>query len=233
MIPDEWAAELRNLGSDFGDDLGAAAPAGDLGGSLPSPHLRLLQSMNGCTVYHGAFRLFGIGRPEPYSDLASWNASEVWRFAWDDRTDPYLMFGETAWGDQYAYRRGASGDLDQEVYFLEGTLLRPQVIAGSFEDFMVNEFLRNARDPYDELTIEAVQRRGPIDIGNHWVYVPSIALGGTESVDNVIEMPAVTAMTFAGDVASALRASRPGTSPTGVTPWTDDRGRARLKVVFT
>jgi hypothetical protein len=97
---------------------------------------------------------------------------------------------------------------------------------------MVNEFLRNARDPYDNLTIEVVQRRGPIDPGKHWVYAPSIALGGVESIDNVIEMPAVTAMTFAGDVASALRASRPATSPTGVAPWTDDRGRPRLKVAF-
>ena len=88
------------------------------------------------------------------------------------------MFGETAWGDQYAYRRGASGDLGQEVYFLEGALLRPQVIAGSFDEFMMNEFLRNARDPYDPLTIEAVQCQGLIDLSNHWVYESYAKPGG-------------------------------------------------------
>lgn len=232
MTPEEWATELRRLGSDCGNHLKAADVCAPLSGSLPASHLRLLQALNGLMVYHGAFRLFGIGRAEPTLDLESWNASELWRYAWDDRTDSYLMFGETAWGDQYAYRRGASGDLGQEVYFLEGTLLRPQVIAGSFDEFMMNEFLRNARDPYDPLTVEAVQRRGPINLGNHWVYVPSVALGGSESIENVTVMPAVTAMTFAGDLASALRESRPGTSPTRVLPWTDDHGRARLKVEF-
>jgi hypothetical protein len=232
MILDEWVTQLRRLGSDFGKDLKIAEVSPTLAGSLPASHLSLLQALNGLTVYRGGFRLFGIGRAEPTLDLESWNASELWRYAWDDRTDSYLMFGETAWGDQYAYRRGASGDLGQEVYFLEGTLLRPQVIAGSFDEFMMNEFLRNARDPYDPLTIESVQRQGPIDLSNHWVYVPSVALGGSESIENVTVMPAVTAMTFAGDLASALRASRPGTSPTKVVPWTDDHGRARLKVEF-
>jgi hypothetical protein len=228
----EWVEQLRGPGADLGAGLEMKSVAGTAAESLPAVHLELLRSLNGLTVYHGAFRLLGVGRAEPALDLVAWNARETWRFAWDDRVDPYLIFGETAWGDQYAYRQGASGVLDQEIYFLEGTLLRPEVLAESFEEFMVNEFLRNARDPYDNLTIEVVQRRGSIDSGKHWAYAPSIALGGVESVDNAIEMPAITAMTFAGDVASALRASRPGTSPTGVAPWTDDLGRPRLKVTF-
>jgi len=228
----EWVELLRGLGADLGAGLEMKLVAGTPAESLPAVHLELLHSLNGLSVYNGAFRLLGVGRREPALDLITWNAGETWRFAWDDRIDPYLIFGEKAWGDKYAYRKGASGAVDREVYFLEGTLLRPEVLAGSFEEFMVSEFLRNARDPYDGLTIEVVQRRGPIDPGKHWMYAPSIALGGIESIDNVIEMPAVTAMTFAGDVASALRASRPGTSPAEVTPWTDDLGRSRLKVAF-
>jgi hypothetical protein len=122
--------------------------------------------------------------------------------------------------------------LEPEVYFLEATLLRAEVIAGSFEEFLVNEFIRNAQRPYDDVTLEAVRRRGTVAAANHWVFVPSPALGGPEAIENVIEVPAVTAMTFAGDIASALRASRPGTSPTDVMPWTDDRDRPRLRVAF-
>jgi hypothetical protein len=54
----------------------------------------------------------------------------------------------------------------------------------------------------------------------------------SRSLENVVELPAVTAMTFAGDLASALKASSPDSSVTAVTPWTDERGRARLRVSF-
>jgi hypothetical protein len=172
-------------------------------------------------------------RSEPYLDLLYWNARETWRFAWDDRVDRYLIFGETAWGDQYAYRWTSSMDmLEPKIYFLEGTLLRAEVIAASFEEFLIAEFLRNAREPYDELVTQAVSNRGPISADRHWVFAPSVALGGPESIENVIELPSSTAMTYAGDIASALRASRPGTNPTLVTPWTDDEGRSRLRVSF-
>jgi hypothetical protein len=222
---------LRPLVNDVGTAVDVAALMGSSAASFPPAHLDLLQHLNGMTVFHGAFRLFGL-RPEPFLDLSEWNAREAWRFAWDDRVDPYLIFGETAWGDQYAYRHVARQELAPEVHFLEGTLLRSEVIAASFEEFLFNEFIRNAQQPYDVFTVEAVQRRGSVAAGNHWVFAPPIALGGSELIEDVTEIPAVTAMTFAGDIASALRASPAGTSPVHVTPWTDDRGRSRLRVAF-
>jgi len=232
MSPGEWVETLKALGGDIGAGSTARKVDGTLAEALPPDHRELLRRLNGLTVYHGAFRLFGIDRDKAVLDLDAWNARETWRFAWDDRTDPYLIFGETAWGDQYAYRWEEPRTIGQEIIFLEGTLLRPQVIAGSFQEFMMNEFLRNADNPYDELTVETVRRCGPISVEKHWVYTPSVALGGVESIDNVMEMPAITAMTFAGDVASALRSSRPGTFPSAVTPWTDALGRSRLRVGF-
>jgi SMI1/KNR4 family protein SUKH-1 len=222
---------LRSLAKDLGPTADLAA-LGSLAVSLPPSHLELLQQLNGMTIFHGAFRLFGV-RAEPWLDLIQWNAAETWRFAWDDRVEPFLVFAETAWGDQYAYRWSKSGDeLEPQVYFLEGTLLRPRAFSESFDDFLVNEFIRNAQDPYDEMVTQAVSHRGAISADKHWVYVPSVALGGPELIDNVIEMPAITAMTYAGDIASALRASRPGTNPTAVEPWTDGEGRSRLRLSF-
>jgi hypothetical protein len=221
---------LRSLAKDLGPTADLVA-LGSLAVGLPPSHLELLRQLNGMTVFHGAFRLFGV-RAEPWLDLAQWNALETWRFAWDDRVDPFLVFAETAWGDQYAYRWSESGDgLEPEIYFLEGTLLRPRAFAASFDEFLADEFIRNAKNPYDEMVTQAVARRGAIPADKHWVYVPSVALGGPELIDNVIELPAITAMTYAGDLASALQ-TRPGAYPTVVEPWTDGRGRSRLRLSF-
>jgi hypothetical protein len=230
---DELIAKLTGLGADFDNNRRNDGPVDAHIVGLPASHLSFLRAVNGLTVYHGAFRLFGLNRTERTLDLATWNNQETWKFAWDDRVDPYLLFGETAWGDQYAYKKTPAGGLEQEVYFLEATMLRPQPLTSSFDEFILNEFLRNAQRPYDDLAIEAVQRYGPIARDKHWAYTPSIALGGVESIDNVTAIPAVTAMIFAGDIATALRGSRPGTSPTKVIPWTDDQQRTRLKIKFT
>ena len=212
------------------EDVGAPAK-GSASDLFPLLHREVLASLNGFTVQQGTLRMFGTGRQDAL-DLGWWNDMETWRFAWDDRVDRYLFFGATAWGDQYAYRRSEGGDLESIVYFLEGTLLRAQPLSESFAEFAETELLRVAAKPYDSGTIGALDRYGPIKFADHWAYAPSIALGGEESVDNVVRLPAQVAMTFAGDIASALRASTPGSWPTGVRPWKDDRGRQRMRVQF-
>jgi hypothetical protein len=183
------------------------------------------------TSFHGAFRLFGF-RQEPYLDLRSWNAPGTWRFAWDDRIEPYFCFGETAWGDQYAYKRsGHDGGLEQEVYLLEAYFLRPEPLAGTFADFLRDEFLRNAEAPYDPITPAAVERLGPIDPSQHWVMSPSLALGGDELVENTVLLPAITAMTFAGDLATWIEEADDEATLVAVEPWHDAQGRARLRVL--
>jgi hypothetical protein len=194
-----------------------------------TPH-ELLRELNGFTAYHGAFRLFGTGRPA-HLNLAAWNAPQTWRFAWDERAEPFVFFGETAWGDQYAYCREPGGRLAPEAHFLEGNFLRSEVIAGSFEEFLADELLRNAKEPYDELTVEAVERYGPIAADQHWAFVPSLAMDGTEDIEQVMQLPAVTAMVYAGDIATAVGAAAPDDLLTGFAPWTDDQGRARLRVL--
>jgi hypothetical protein len=182
------------------------------------------------TSFHGAFRLFGF-RQEPYLDLRSWNAPGTWRFAWDDRIEPYFCFGETAWGDQYAYKRSAGGGLEPEVYELDSYFLSPDPLAATFEDFLRDDFLRNAETPYDSLTLAALERLGPIDPSQHWVLSPSLALGGDELVENTLLLPAVTAMVFAGDLATWIEEADPEATVTAIEPWHDAQGRARLRVL--
>ncbi|MFJ4789290.1 T6SS immunity protein Tdi1 domain-containing protein [Streptomyces sp. NPDC088794] len=224
------AEELPSLADHVGPRPDRSAATGTPAEHFPAAHRELLLRLNGFTVHHGAFRLLGIGREEPALDLAVWNAPETWRFAWDDRLDPFVIFGETAFGDSYAYRRLPGGGLAPEVHFLEGVLLRPEIIAPSFEAFLADELLRNAKEPYDDLVVEAVDHLGPIAPGSHWVYVPSVALGGEEDVENISVLPATVAMTFAGDIATAMESGE--RAATGVEPYTDEQGRPRLRVRF-
>jgi hypothetical protein len=230
---DDVIEQLGKLASDIALTL---TPQGAFdqppGSLLPSSHRKLLEAMNGFSVFHGAFRLLGLSR-EPEMDIETWNSHDVWRFAWDERIEPYLCFGETAWGDQYAYRMRPGNGLGDEVYFLEGTLLRPEVLAPTFAEFVTRELLRVGADPYDPMTRAAVAGFGPIAPREHWVYSPSLALGGAESLDHVVKLAAIVAMTFAGDIATALVRSAPGTQPTTVTPWRDERGRDRLRVCLS
>jgi hypothetical protein len=124
------------------------------------------------------------------------------------------------------------GTWGSRVFLLEANFMRPEVLEESFEEFIENDFLRNARDPYDSFVPEVVRRYGSISPADHWVYVPSLALGGVEDLDNVMKMPCNIAMIFAGDMAIAVRDSREEERASEVTPWVDDRGRQRLKVSF-
>jgi hypothetical protein len=187
--------------------------------------------LNGFTLQQGSFRFFGLDRRDAL-DLRKWNAQQTWRFAWDERIEPFYCFASTAWGDQYAYRCSDKGHLEESVYFLEGTLLRAEPLAASFEQFAETELLSVAQRAYDAMTIDALARLGPIDPAHQWTYAPSIALGGEESVDNVVILRAEDAMVMAGDIATALRASPPGSWPRLVEPWTDAAGRQRLRVEF-
>lgn len=227
-----WVELLRQMGADKGPGLEPGSGQEAEFEMLPSSHLSLLRLINGVTVYHGMYRLFGIGRSEPYLDMGSWNAKGTWRFAWDDRLEPYWIFGETAWGDQYAYRRSEDGGWDRRVYFLEANFMRADVLVDSFEDFMENDFLRNARESYDSFGREVVKRHGAISPADHWVLSPSVAIGGPEDLDNIMKMRSIAAMIIAGDLAVPIDNSRDDEYVAAVIPWVDDAGRARLKVSF-
>jgi hypothetical protein len=180
------------------DMLSPASLLSERGAALPLDHARLLSLTNGLTVYGGYFRLFGVGAGAT-RDMRSWNAWTTWRHAWEGRADGWWSFGETAWGDQYAY--AISDDplsADRTVYRLDVCHLEPEPIADSFGDFVRGELGRNAVDPRDEMTVTARERLGDIDPNTHVAYLPSLIAGGEEDVANLVTLPARAAMVAAG-----------------------------------
>jgi hypothetical protein len=180
------------------DMLSPGSLLGEGGAVLPLEHARLLSLTNGLDAYGGYFRLFGVG-PWSVRDMRRWNSRSGWRAAWDGRADGWWCFGETAWGDQYAY---ASGDdpfaTDTTVYRLDACRLEPEAVADDFGEFLAGEFARNAAAPRDDLTVAARERFGEIDPNQQLAYVPSLLLGGDDDLANVVTLGAREAMAAAG-----------------------------------
>lgn len=227
--------------------LKAAAPSGgesidriesnlkDWGISLPSVHVSLLAKSNGLVGYHGYFRLFAAGPPGSNSRLASlrtWNDKGTWKFAWPAHVADYCSFGETAWGDQYAYKFTDLKGPSTPVYFLEALTLEPEEIATSFESFLRDEFLRNCTKPYDSKIIDAVERFGNLDPTEHLAHVPSPLITGDESRGDVMKMNAVAHMIVNGDLASQIADEPESRKIKRIDVSRDSSGRERLRVVW-
>lgn len=201
---------------------------------LPSVHALLLSQSNGLSCYGNYFRLFGVtagdvGQP---MDLDRWNSAEMWKFAWPVSLAEYLCFGETAWGDQYAYRIDELGRADPPVYFMEAITLQPEPLAESFEEFISEELLRNCEEPYDDMLVAARRKVGDLADEDHIAYVPSPLIAGDESIDHVVKMNAIAAMIANGDLAAQLTGENQSRQIAGLQPYTDPQGRPRLKVIW-
>jgi len=180
------------------DMLSPASLLSERGAVLPLDHARLLSLTNGLTVFGGYFRLFGIG-PGAARDMRRWNIPTTWRHAWDGGADGWWFFGETGWGDQYAY--AVSDDplsVDRTVYRLDVCHMEPEPIAAGFAEFVRGELARNAVDPRDETTVAARARLGDLDPATQLSYLPSLMEGGEEDVANLVTLPARAAMVAAG-----------------------------------
>ena len=65
----------------------------EAGVRLPDAHRRLLLLTNGFEAFRGYFRMFGIG-PDATIDMRTWNAPDLWKFAYQGTADAYLCFAE-------------------------------------------------------------------------------------------------------------------------------------------
>jgi hypothetical protein len=233
MTGSEFLEKLQGLADTRLGPSSTHSPAGDsaLPAGFPRAHREFLALADGVEVYGGYFRLFGA-TDEAAIPMSSWNSPQLWKFAWDGRVDSFWCFGETAWGDQYAYRLEDLSSSAPPVYFLESITMRGEVISPTFEGFLENEFFRNTRDPYDDVLVAARRRVGDLKPDEHILYQPSLLLGGEESLDNVQKMPAVAAMTVQGDLCVQLDGQPSSRSIKEIRTVEDDRGRLRLKVIW-
>ena len=165
--------------------------------------------------------------------MIEWNSPTVWTFAWNERLRDYWLIGETAWGDQYAYRRE---ELQQavtpKVFFIEGITMKAEVVADEFSTFLEDEFLRNALEPYDENIVAARQRLGDLSPYEHIVYVPSPLLTGEENVETVAKLDAVASMIINGDLCNQLAGQTQDRRIQTVEPYEDEHGRMRMRVIW-
>jgi hypothetical protein len=206
---------------------------GPLFEQLPARHRRLLTLSNGLELLAGSYRLFGIGSHAP-RDMIWWNAPETWRYTWGERAAGYLFFGESALGNQYAYRRADLGAPDAPVHELYAVTLEPVVSYTGFDAFFIDGFLNGvADDAYHARIASARRQMGTISFDQLLAYVPSPLLnhGEVEGL-GLAPMPAVAAMTINGDLYSQLAWRSHVDDLTALEPYEDERGRTRLRARF-
>ncbi|XVU27709.1 SMI1/KNR4 family protein [Actinoplanes sp. CA-054009] len=217
---------------DVGPQLPGAAESAPLLGELPRTYAAALRTANGFSINQGMNRIFGL-RPDRHMDLRAWNEPEAWRFAWGDRPDGFLFFGETVFGDQYALRRLPDGNgFEETVYLLDANLLSAEPVAETFDEFLAKEIVRNAVMPHDPLAEAAIEKFGRVAPTHNLVLTPSLMLGGVEDVDNMMPMDSFTAMIYGGDICRAVSSIADEAVVTAVRPWTDEQGRQRLEVLL-
>lgn len=197
---------------------------------LPAEHLQFLAHSNGASAAHGYVRLFGSDCAQCV-DLQWWNDVETWKFAWPPPVQGYLAFGETGWGDQFAYSLEGLSRGDSTVYVLDAFEMQPGRLAAGFSDFVTGEFLRQAEEPYDSMTRGALARIGPLGWNEHVTYMPSLLLGGEEDLDHVVKLKARASMIISGDIATQAAAA-PDSPPTSVVTYEDHQGRLRTRIVW-
>ena len=198
------------------------------GVTIHKSYMDLLSLSNGLETSDGYFRIFGIGN-DAKIDALNWNSIDTWKFAWPERVRKYWCFAETAVGDQYAF----DSTMDScQVYLLSHLTMMAECLEENFEDFLTNEFFRNAIAPYDPTILSAKKRFGTISGTEILSQSPSVLVTGVEDANSMIQMPRTAAMIANGDLCTQLIDQPQSNSIRGVEPVQDSKGRMRLRVVW-
>jgi hypothetical protein len=197
---------------------------------IPDDYSEFLSKVNGVSGYFGYVRIYGVN-PVKHTDVIGWNRIETWKFAWGKKVSGYFCFAGDAFGAQYAYEFN-DGVFGTNIYMLDAYTMDVQIEFCSFEDFFETEFLRICAAPYDRVMLSAHRKFGRVDAKNHFIYSPSLHLGGQEDLENLVEMEAETAMILNGDVYTQLYSAEEGSVLKGVSQYVDGTGRDRIKLDF-
>jgi hypothetical protein len=201
---------------------------------LPLQHQALLATTDGLEAFGGHYRLFGVG-PDSVRNLSTWNQGSIWKFAWPLPLADFLCFGESSFGDQYAYRLSqlrseGDGSAGPSVYCLDG--LEGQVYAtfGRFSDFLDGEVETWISGPKDDRILLARQTLGDIQAAHQLNFAPPVWVAPV-AAERLIKLDARVNMILNGDLYSQL-VNAQGKAVARLEPWTDSEGRPRMRVLF-
>lgn len=226
------AAEVEASAETFAglEPAGLGKEAGNLHASLPATHRSLLAASDGMAVLFGSYRLFGFaGGALP--DLVTWNAEPTWRFAWGGRADRFLFFGASVLGDPYAYRLA---DLalrpEPAVVELSAVTLDPVAKYPNFPAFFAT-FCEEPKTAHHARIRREREAAGSLPLDRFLAYAPSpLLVGGRADVQPLVSLPAAQAMILYGDVATQIGERRDLDGLRGLSPYTDEEGRERLRL---
>jgi hypothetical protein len=222
------AREARLYPGCTSDDI--ALVEADAGIVLPESHRTFLMHSDGAETYGGYYRLFGARRGAP-TDLRTWNSPDFWKFAWGGLASEFFCFGESAWGDQFAYRASSmTGGTEPEVYMLHNTSMLAINIAENFSVFLSRSFLRSAINPFSGIIIESRNKFGDIGDEDHLILKRSILLDGENNINNIALIGARASMIINGDLATEYNGLPDGAQITGVRTYEDEHGRIRVAI---
>lgn len=207
-----------------------------LGICFPDSYRSFLSKTNGCEVFHGYFRIFGLDSKRPI-DVATWNEQLTWKFAWNGAASDFWCFGETVFGDQYAF---ANSDLrpgaDAPVYQLHHiSMTADRSWADSFSLFVEDDLLVNASKPYLPRFNNAYHSLGPVKLENHLLLVPSLLFlpEGDHGEQSLFQTaPAKAAMIINGDLATQWESAPDGSVVRELTTFVDAKGLTRTRIMW-
>ena len=212
-------------------------PKGDHGPALrrlPERHRRLLALSDGMDLKQGSYRLFGWANPAARA-MPRWNEEETWKFAWDGHASPWLCFGESVLGNQFAYREEelASGQ-EPKVYELYAVTMEPICHYHHFAHFFDGGFLNGERDDaYHDRIAAAHAEMGGFDLDAHLAYMPSPLLtGGRLDAQQLVPMRARAHMVVNGDLWRELAHRESLEGLHGLENYTDEKDRLRVRAIW-
>ncbi len=185
------------------------------------PHLEPLRVLashrNGFYLFESAvlFRpLCGSDEATRISGFAQWNEPNLWKQSYPKRVGGLSCFAEDIFGNQFCLQRGTS-----EVVALDAETAEQTVVGTSFAEFL-DHLLREWRFLSGYELAHAWQlKHGALAEGTRLCPRVPFVGGGQYSVENLAEVPDVTAMIWRGGVARRVAGIPDG----GEVPFDDLR----------
>lgn len=199
--------------------------------SLPADHHELLRSWGPVVTSDRLARLRDVSSQGAFEGISEWNEKSRWKCAWRlTQVEQFLCFGETAWGDQFAYRiEDLRAGGTPPVYELATGTMEIRYAAESFAEFIHVGLLLHLNDP-DEYTRLAWQRHDDIRVDQQIAWIPPGLIGGQELDHETMLLPAAEHMVLLGDLHTQIFSATPGALIEGFEVAEDEDGRQRAKV---